>query len=287
MPEPLLPTTVVGSYPQPDWLVDHAVLKAQTVPPQSLYSGQHLEVGNLSATSGYGYLTTRDGTQLSVQVVLPGPPDEGPYPAVMEYSGYDPSSPSTGQPQYEAMLPPSGYAWIGVNIRGTGCSGGAFNFFEVEALVETVTAPSIEEIRLMLRTLLAERFRLQVRREPVEMPVFVLAPAEGELKTTACADPKAASSYVPGRIVSCTPPLPMARFAQFLSRETGRMVLDQTGREAMTFELHWLPDTAQPQPDSPPSLFTALREQLGLKLEAQRAPVDAIVVVHAERPSAN
>jgi len=164
---------------------------------------------------------------------------------------------------------------------------GAFNFFEVEALVETVTAPSIEEIRLMLRTLLAERFRLQVRREPVEMPVFVLAPAEGELKTTACADPKAASSYVPGRIVSCTPPLPMARFAQFLSRETGRMVLDQTGREAMTFELHWLPDTAQPQPDSPPSLFTALREQLGLKLEAQRAPVDAIVVVHAERPSAN
>ena len=122
------------------------VLKAQTVPDQSLYSGQQLEVGNLSATSGYGYLTTRDGTTLSVQVVLPGPPDQGPYPAVMEYSGYDPSSPSTGQPQYQAMLPPSGYAWVGVNIRGTGCSGGAFDFFEnLQALdgydaIETIAA---------------------------------------------------------------------------------------------------------------------------------------------------
>ena len=81
-----------------------------------------------------------------MQVVLPGPPDQGPYPAVMEYSGYDPSSPSTGQPQYKAMLPPSGYAWVGVNIRGTGCSGGAFNFFEnLQALdgydaIETIAA---------------------------------------------------------------------------------------------------------------------------------------------------
>ena len=122
------------------------VLTAQGIPPQSLYSGQQLETSNLGATSGYGYLTTRDGTQLSVHVVLPGPADQGPYPAVMEYSGYDPSSPSTGQPQYQAMLPPSGYAWVGVNIRGTGCSGGAFNFFEnLQALdgydaVETIAA---------------------------------------------------------------------------------------------------------------------------------------------------
>lgn len=106
------------------------VTDAEDAPPPSFYASQHLEIGNLTATSGYGYLTTRDGTQLSVQVVLPGPPEAGPYPAVMEYSGYDPSSPTTGQPQYKLLLPPSGYAWIGVNIRGTGCSGGAFNFFE-------------------------------------------------------------------------------------------------------------------------------------------------------------
>ncbi|MGZ6910053.1 MAG: CocE/NonD family hydrolase [Acidimicrobiia bacterium] len=109
---------------------DVTVLDASATPPQSLYANQHLDVSNLGGNAGYGYLTTRDGTQLSVQVVLPGPPEDGPYPAVMEYSGYDPSSPSTSQPQYKLMLPPSGYAWVGVNIRGTGCSGGAFNFFE-------------------------------------------------------------------------------------------------------------------------------------------------------------
>ena len=65
------------------------------------------------------------------------------------------------------------------------------------------------------------------------------------------------------------------------------MVLDKTGLEPFTFELQWSPDTATPLPDAPPGLFTAIREQLGLKLEAQRAPVDSIVVEHAERPSPN
>ncbi len=106
------------------------VLSADEVPPPSLYANQKLPADNLSPTSGYGYLTTRDGTTLSVQVVLPGPADKGPYPTVMEYSGYDPSSPTTSQPQFKLLAPLLGYAWVGVNIRGTGCSGGAYNFFE-------------------------------------------------------------------------------------------------------------------------------------------------------------
>jgi predicted acyl esterase len=78
--------------------------------------------------------------------VLPGPPDKGPYPSVVEYSGYDPSSPTTGQPQYKLLAPALGIAWIGVNMRGTGCSGGAYNFFEnLQSLdgydaIETVAA---------------------------------------------------------------------------------------------------------------------------------------------------
>lgn len=107
-----------------------AVLNSKENPPPSFYKNQKLKATNRNKTSGYGYLKTRDGTTLSVQVVLPGPVEDGPYPAVVEYSGYDPSNPGTGQPQYKLLVPPMGIAWIGVNIRGTGCSGGAFNFFE-------------------------------------------------------------------------------------------------------------------------------------------------------------
>ncbi len=78
--------------------------------------------------------------------MLPGPADKGPYPTVVEYSGYDPSSPTTGQPQYKLLAPALGFAWVGVNMRGTGCSGGAYLFFEnLQSLdgydaIETVAA---------------------------------------------------------------------------------------------------------------------------------------------------
>ncbi|MFM7736103.1 MAG: CocE/NonD family hydrolase [Alphaproteobacteria bacterium] len=123
-----------------------SVLDASATPDSSLYAGQVLPTSNLGGNSGYGYMEMRDGTTLSVQVALPGPPENGPYPTVVEYSGYDPSSPSTGQPQYKLLLPSLGIAWVGVNIRGTGCSGGAFNYFEnIQALdgydvIETVAA---------------------------------------------------------------------------------------------------------------------------------------------------
>ena len=164
---------------------------------------------------------------------------------------------------------------------------GPRNFFEVDALLPDGAAPGIDALRPVLRTLLAERFQLQVRREPVEMPVFVVVQEPGRTATAPCPDPARGTGYVAGRISSCTPPLPMPRFMQFLSSATGRMVLDKTGLEPFTFELRWLPDSAEPQPDSPPSLYTAIREQLGLRLEAQRAPVDSVIVTRVERPTPN
>ncbi|HEU4656559.1 MAG TPA: CocE/NonD family hydrolase, partial [Capillimicrobium sp.] len=79
---------------------------------------------------GYGYLTTRDGTKLAIDVRLPGPPEDGPYPTLVEYAGYgyaDPSGPESGISQVGTLL---GYAVVDVNMRGTGCSGGAFDYFE-------------------------------------------------------------------------------------------------------------------------------------------------------------
>jgi len=134
---------------------------AASTPAQSFYDGQVLQ-------PGFGYLTTRDGTKLSVFVSLPGPPEAGPYPVLVNYSGYTPSQPA-GALQLggidlsflcgdlpvlcdapnapEALLAGVlGFATVGVNMRGTGCSGGAYDFFEPLQLtdgydvIETVAA---------------------------------------------------------------------------------------------------------------------------------------------------
>ncbi len=95
-------------------------------PPTSLYTSQTLN-------NGFGYLRkTRDGTLLSVMVRLPGPPENGPYPTVVEYSGYDPANAyefggTTASTRIASLL---GYATVGVNLRGSGCSGGSFQLWE-------------------------------------------------------------------------------------------------------------------------------------------------------------
>jgi uncharacterized protein (TIGR03435 family) len=95
-------------------------------------------------------------------------------------------------------------------------------------------------------------------------------------------------------------------FANVLSRIVGRIVVDKTGLTGKyDFALKWTPDEGQgpmlpggrgpgpdgaapPPPDSSgPSIFTALQEQLGLKLESQKAPTDVLVIQHIERPSEN
>jgi predicted acyl esterase len=79
---------------------------------------------------GYGYLTVRDGVQLSVMVRFPNPDLYGPppWPTVVEYSGYTPSDPDAPQPG-TLLANLLGFAVVGVNMRGTGCSGGVFDLF--------------------------------------------------------------------------------------------------------------------------------------------------------------
>jgi len=100
-----------------------AVMSPDDVPDPDLYTSQ-----DLLPAGGFGYITTRDGTTLSANVILPGPADEGPYPTVVEYSGYQPSDPGSADAAgiYSAL----GFAYVGVNMRGTGCSGGSYRFFE-------------------------------------------------------------------------------------------------------------------------------------------------------------
>ncbi len=126
-----------------------------SLPPESFYADQVLE-------PGFGYITMRDGTTLSVFVSLPGPVEDGPYPTLVNYSGYSPSEP--GRVLADAVEPfcgdypvlcdaPShgaglfggifGYASVGVNMRGTGCSGGAYDYFEPLQLLDGYDAIEI------------------------------------------------------------------------------------------------------------------------------------------------
>jgi uncharacterized protein len=79
---------------------------------------------------GYGYMTTRDGTALSLDVRLPGPASDGPYPTLVEYSGYGYANPAGAESGISQILNLLGYAVVDVTMRGIGCSGGAFDYFE-------------------------------------------------------------------------------------------------------------------------------------------------------------
>ena len=98
------------------------VLSTRSAPPSTKRYRQKLPQG------GYGYLTTRDGTKLAINVQLPSGP--GPFPTLVEYSGYGYADPDGGESSIAAIAKLLGYAVVDVNMRGTGCSGGAFDYFE-------------------------------------------------------------------------------------------------------------------------------------------------------------
>jgi uncharacterized protein (TIGR03435 family) len=140
------------------------------------------------------------------------------------------------------------------------------------------------ETLLMLQNLLTERFELSLRREVRRMPVYGLVVAKTGSKLTESKEADSASisssnhSVIGNRITTQV-------LARVLSGQMDRSVLDLTGLEG-TFDvnLEWTPDGATADDPPPgPSIFTALQEQLGLKLESQVAPVEIIVIDHAEK----
>jgi uncharacterized protein (TIGR03435 family) len=183
--------------------------------------------------------------------------------------------------------------------------------------------PAPEQLALMVQALLAERFRLAVHRETRELPVYELRLAAQagvraaglQPSTTDCAAitargggappsapppagvrPACGIRTQPGRMIAGG--VTMARLAGTLSVFAGRIVIDRTGLEGgYDFDLAWTPDRVSQEAPPPgvaplpaadpngPSLFTALTEQLGLKLESGRGPVEVLVIDHAERPT--
>jgi uncharacterized protein (TIGR03435 family) len=153
--------------------------------------------------------------------------------------------------------------------------------FEVIAkLPQGATEKQIPE---MLRALLAERFTLTVHKESKEMQIDTLTVAKGGLKVKPVESDAGQVRVNPGRIQLHG--APMSQLSALLARMLDRPVLDQTGA-AGNYDLRFefTPEGAAPSSDNPkPSLFTALQEQAGLKLESKKAPVELVVVDRVEK----
>jgi uncharacterized protein (TIGR03435 family) len=171
--------------------------------------------------------------------------------------------------------------------------------------IEAVTPGDVRPVRLeqmrMLRALLVERFGLKFHRQEKEFAIYALSVAKGGPKLQAAAKPDDPPVLVgvvyPGKIEVPAKSVTMDDFVAMLQRATlDRPTVNRTGLTGKyDFDLSWAPDETQyggqvpvAGDDAPsPPLFTAMQEQLGLKLEATRGVVSAMVVDEAERPSAN
>jgi uncharacterized protein (TIGR03435 family) len=175
--------------------------------------------------------------------------------------------------------------------------------YDILAVTPGEARPTRDEQMAMLRTLLADRFKLSFHREQKEFSVYALEVAKSgaKLKQTV-ARPEDPVVMGPGQVFPQRILLParnatIGDFTSLLQRAIlDRPVVDRTGLPGrFDFDLEWAPDESQFGGDIPaasaaaPSLpiFSAIRQELGLKLEPTKAPIDAIVVDGVERPSEN
>jgi uncharacterized protein (TIGR03435 family) len=178
--------------------------------------------------------------------------------------------------------------------------------YEILAETSGNVRPDLDEQMSMLRKLLADRFNLKFHREEKEFSIYALTVVKNGLKLKeSTVDPDASPEGPPPLVFVLSPEsvrLPgrsatMAETASVFQRAAlDRPVVDRTGLSGRyDFDLEFTPDESmfgglglKGTPESTkPDLFTAMQQQLGLKLEALRGPVDTIVIDHAERPSDN
>jgi uncharacterized protein (TIGR03435 family) len=178
----------------------------------------------------------------------------------------------------------------------------ATDHYFVDGVPDTPGEPNLTQFRSMIRKVLADRFGLKVHNEQRELAVYALTVAKGGPKLTKSLgnpngppnDNFSTSAYM--KETNTT----MGEYAKAMQYVLDKPVVDQTRLEGRwDFLLKWTPDESQftalgykippptDNPNAPPGLFTAIQEQLGLKLEAVKAQADVLVVDHVERPSAN
>jgi uncharacterized protein (TIGR03435 family) len=175
--------------------------------------------------------------------------------------------------------------------------------FDIQAVTPGEARPTQEQQMAMLRKLLADRFHLTFHREPKELSVYAIVAAKSGPKlaaSTTPADkaPPLAIVVFPDHVEFPARNATILDFASVLQRAAlDRPVVDRTGLTGRyDFDLAWTPDesqfggfhAAEPVSGAPkPDLFAAIQQQIGLKLEATKAPIDIIVIDHVDHPTAN
>ncbi|MEP6717342.1 MAG: TIGR03435 family protein [Terriglobia bacterium] len=162
-------------------------------------------------------------------------------------------------------------------------------YYNIEARTGAGESLSQEQLKPFLQSLLADRFQLKVHWETREENIYALTVDKSGLRmkeNLEGKDPSMNTQKNSGRVRMKGVGVPMAMLASNLGNQVGRIVVDKTGLAgAWDFQGAWEID---PTPDSEaPSIFTGLREQLGLKLVPQRGPASMLVIDRVERPSEN
>jgi len=172
--------------------------------------------------------------------------------------------------------------------------------YDIEAKVDDATAEAWKKMppdavwkqqQAMMRALLAERCGFAAHWETKEGPVYDLVIAKGGVKMKEAAPGEASGMTGSGGAKGQHLSAHAATVADVMgfAGDAGRKIIDRTGLGGKKFDfaLDWTPDAMQSAEDPGVSIFTALEEQLGLKLAPARGPVETLVIDHMERPTAN
>jgi uncharacterized protein (TIGR03435 family) len=190
------------------------------------------------------------------------------------------------------------------NVRGFQISGmpgwagsrSPDSFFDIQAVAGAPV--SMEQCRLMVQALLADRFKLAVHRETKELPIYALVVGKNGSKLKEAQDldpskpePEGGFTRIQTSISKVWVRWSMAQLVDWLSLTTTqidqRNVVDRTGLTGIyEFSLMYEPFPAIARPDMP-DVFTAVQDQLGLKLESRKEPEEVIIIDHLERASEN
>lgn len=152
---------------------------------------------------------------------------------------------------------------------------------------DVVYKPVGPQANVMLRTLLADRFKLTFHTETRQLPVYTLTAAKGGPKVQQATPGDTSGASAGGGAIKGT--MGMSQLVSYLSSILGRGVIDETQLKGpYVLSLKWTPDDRPaPASEGAPSLVTAIQEQLGLRLESAKGPVDVMVIDQAEKPLAN